>query len=107
MSKPEKSGDCITALAMAWRIKTVAWNHVSRELQEEKGRTSALLSALSIPMKACKKPMIMTISKAKKINDSFIMTFSTTNIAPKKRIESRYKRSLIQNIGAEKAITSN
>lgn len=40
---------------------------------------------------------------AKKMRDSFIMTFSTTNMAPKKRMESRYKRSRIQNIGAEKA----
>ena len=48
--------------------------------------------------------MMMTIRRAKKINDSFIMTFNTTSIAPKKRIESRYRSSLIQNIGAEKAI---
>lgn len=68
--------------------------------------TSAFESALSIPMKACKNPTTITKSRAKKMRDSFIITFKTTSIAPKKRIESRYKSSLIQNIGAEKAVRS-
>ena len=51
--------------------------------------TSVLVSALSIPTKACKKPTMMTMRRAKKMSDSFIMTFNTTSMAPKKRIESR------------------
>lgn len=47
---------------------------------------------------------MMTKRRAKKMRDSFIITLRTTSIAPKKRIESRYRSSLIQNIGAEKAV---
>jgi len=35
----------------------------------------ALSSAESMPTKACKKPIRTTISSAKKMRDSFIMTY--------------------------------
>ena len=73
---------------------------------------TALSSAESIPMNACKKPIKTTTRSAKKISDSFIMTyanvsvisekhlsqqnlhtFNTTSIAPKKRKPSRYSKS--------------
>lgn len=47
--------------------------------------------------------MTMTISSAKKMSDSFIMTFSTTSMAPKNRKLSRYSSRRVQNIGALKA----
>ncbi len=69
--------------------------------------TSAFESALSMPMNACKNPTMMTIKSAKKMSDSFIMTFNTTtSIAPKNLMLSRYNSNLIQNIGAEKASKS-
>lgn len=46
-------------------------------------------SAKSRPIKAWRNPMINTASRAKKMIDSFIMTFSTTSMAPKKRKLSR------------------
>jgi len=88
LSNPENSGDCMTAFNMAWRTKV---------------ESDAKSSARSIPRKAWKKPIMTTISSAKKIRDSRIMTFSTTNMAPKKRKVSRYSRRRIQNMGAVKA----
>jgi hypothetical protein len=68
-----------------------------------KVESAARSSAISIPMKAWKKPIMTTISSAKKMSDSRIMTFNTTNIAPKKRNVSRYSNNRIQNMGAVKA----
>lgn len=64
---------------------------------------TTLSSARSNPMKACRKPMMMTSSRAKKMSDSFIMTLSTTSMAPKKRKLSRYSKRRIQNMGAQQA----
>jgi hypothetical protein len=74
LSKPENSGDCMTALSMACRTKV---------------ESAAKSSARSMPRKAWKKPIMTTIRSAKKMSDSRIMTFSTTNMAPKKRNVSR------------------
>lgn len=74
-SNTSKSGLCMTALAMALRM-TPYWS-------------TSWSSAASRPMKAWRKPMIKTTKSAKKMNDSFIMTLSTTSIAPKKRNVSR------------------
>jgi hypothetical protein len=70
-----------------------------------RGHTSVLLSALSMPTKAWRNPTMITIRRAKKIRDSFIMTLRTTSMAPKKRTESKYSRRRIQNMGAEKAVS--
>ena len=75
LSKPSNSGDCMTALSMAWMTKAES--------------EAMLSSATSRPKKAWKKPSITTIRSAKKMSDSRIMTFNTTNIAPKKRKVSR------------------
>jgi len=65
---------------------------------------STSVSALSIPMNACKNPMMITLSSAKKMRDSLIITLRTTSIAPKNLMLSKYNNKRIQNIGAEKAV---
>lgn len=65
--------------------------------------TLASSSTWSIPMKACRNPIITIVSRAKKIKDSFIITLRTTIIAPKNRNVSRYRSNRIQNMGALKA----
>ena len=121
-SNPSKSGDCMTALTIdliaASTLQTdssTAYTHWTMKLV-----TCLLSSAWSIPTKACRKPTEQTsipqntnhsterrdhspitiTSSAKKINDSLIITFNTTIIAPKNRNVSKYNSSLIQNIGA-------
>lgn len=89
MSNPLNSGLCITEFAMADTM-----NHRS---------SASKSSARSSPTNAWRNPMTMTISSAKKMSDSFIMTFSTTSMAPKNRKLSRYSSRRVQNIGALKA----
>lgn len=66
--------------------------------------STAMSSTASNPIKACRKPTMTTASRAKKMSDSFIITLSTTSMAPKKRKVSRYSSSRDQTSGALKAI---
>lgn len=89
ISKPSYSG--------LWRMA------LSMDSTMNKTSPATSSSARSRPMKACRKPMMMIPSRAKKMTDSFIITFSTTSMAPKKRKLSRYSSRRDQNIGARKA----
>lgn len=63
----------------------------------------AVLRTSTHPINAWRKPIQTTTSREKKIKLSFIITFKTTSIAPKKRNVSRYSSKRSQNIGAVKA----